>query len=205
MAPKYKLIYFDTEGLGEPIRFLFAYAGVPYEDFRFKREDWPKHKDSAPFGKVPLLEVDGKTVHQSVAICRYLANQFKLAGDNAWESVQCDMLIDSFGDLRDLVNKLFYEQDEEKRVQILKDLRKDTFPYYLKKFDEVIAKNNGHFVAGKLTWCDLYIVCLLDVIQGRLKEDIVVKDYPNVKKIYDTVMNLPAIKAWVAKRPKQQK
>ena len=32
--PEYKLTYFDIKGLAEPIRLLFAYARVPYEDVR---------------------------------------------------------------------------------------------------------------------------------------------------------------------------
>lgn len=44
MAPTYKLVYFDFPGRGEVTRFLFAYGGIKYEDFRFSFEDWPKYK-----------------------------------------------------------------------------------------------------------------------------------------------------------------
>jgi glutathione S-transferase len=46
MAPKYKLIYFNFRGRAEVIRWLFELSGVPYEDFRFEMEDWPKYKGS---------------------------------------------------------------------------------------------------------------------------------------------------------------
>lgn len=42
--PNYKLTYFPVTALGEPIRFIFSYAGVEFEDYRFEREDWPKMK-----------------------------------------------------------------------------------------------------------------------------------------------------------------
>ena len=42
--PSYKLHYFDARGYGEMIRLVFAEAGVEYEDVRYSREEWPKHK-----------------------------------------------------------------------------------------------------------------------------------------------------------------
>jgi len=38
----YKLYYFNVRGGGEPIRIIFAQAGVKYEDIRFEREEWAK-------------------------------------------------------------------------------------------------------------------------------------------------------------------
>jgi len=38
----YKLYYFNARAGGEPIRIIFAQAGVKYEDVRFEREEWAK-------------------------------------------------------------------------------------------------------------------------------------------------------------------
>ena len=32
----YRLYYFDVRGRGELIRLIFAYAGEPFDDFRFR-------------------------------------------------------------------------------------------------------------------------------------------------------------------------
>lgn len=53
-----------------------------------------------PFGKVPVLEIDGKTLNQSIAICRYLAKKAGLAGDDEWESLLVDIAVDNIYEIR---------------------------------------------------------------------------------------------------------
>jgi len=38
----YKLYYFNMRASAEPIRIIFAQAGVKYEDIRFGQEEWAK-------------------------------------------------------------------------------------------------------------------------------------------------------------------
>jgi hypothetical protein len=43
---KYRLTYFDVRGLGEPIRMIFQYEGVPFNDVRLSMEEWAEFKES---------------------------------------------------------------------------------------------------------------------------------------------------------------
>jgi len=67
-------------GICEPIRLLFHYAKVSFEDARISRKQWLALKDSTVYGKVPILEVDGKPLTYCHTISRYLARTFGLAG-----------------------------------------------------------------------------------------------------------------------------
>jgi prostaglandin-H2 D-isomerase / glutathione transferase len=53
-----------------------------------------------PMGQMPILEVDGKVMYQSGAICRYLATKVGLAGSDACENYQIDNVVESMNDYR---------------------------------------------------------------------------------------------------------
>ena len=76
MAPV-KLTYFNLKGRAELSRLILAEAGVDYEDCRLERDEWAQLKESsfAPFGQLPVLEVDGVVVAQSNSISRLLARR----------------------------------------------------------------------------------------------------------------------------------
>lgn len=53
-----------------------------------------------PMGQIPILEVDGKVVHQSLAITRYLGRELGLAGANSWDDLEIDVAVDTVNDFR---------------------------------------------------------------------------------------------------------
>lgn len=53
-----------------------------------------------PMGQMPVLEVDGRRVHQSLAMCRYVAKQIGVAGHDAFEDLQIDALVDTINEFR---------------------------------------------------------------------------------------------------------
>lgn len=53
-----------------------------------------------PFGKLPILEEDGKSLTQSVAIARYLGKKAGLDGNDDWEDLQIDVIADTIVDVR---------------------------------------------------------------------------------------------------------
>ncbi|XP_071439845.1 glutathione S-transferase-like [Hetaerina americana] len=201
MAPQYKLTYFPVKGLGEPIRFLLAYGKIEFEDYRFDVAKWPEIKPTTPFGKSPVLEIDGKVLHQSVAISRYLAKQLKLAGDNDWESMECDIMVDTVGDLRAQIAAYYYDKENPNRGSKKELLVKETVPFYLGKLDAVVSKNNGYLANGKLTWADFFFVAILDYLEAMMEMSFT-DNHANLKALKEKVLAIPQIKEWVEKRPK---
>jgi len=200
MSPKYRLIYFDAYGAAESIRQIFAYVNQDYEDIRVKRENWPAIKPTTPFGKVPVLEIEGKPITQSSAISRYLAKQFGLAGKDDWESLQCDVLVDTLKDFQGEFRKMFLETNAEKKEELKKEIFEKHIPFYLGKFDKIVADNSsGLLVGSQVTWADITFASTLDIFQTS-KPDIL-KPYPNLERLLKKIQSNPGVKAWYEKRP----
>jgi glutathione S-transferase len=71
-------------------------------------------------GQVPILEVDGKVMYQSLAIGRYLAKKVGLYGNNDQEHYEIDNAVDNVNDFRASknLNLTFIEKICIKSIQI---------------------------------------------------------------------------------------
>lgn len=210
----YKLLYFDARGAGEAIRYIFAYAGVQYEDERIpydptlttdKQPAWFPIRDSTPFHQVPVLEVDGNQLGQSIAISRFLGRRFGLAGKDEFEQATVDGLADYLSDMLIQMREVFYGDDEKTRKRAHDKYFGETIHEFLKVFEEQLERNkegSGFLVGSGPTWADLRVVAwigLLDSVDhgflGKYRE------YPRLTALVDRVNNLMGIKEWIAKRP----
>ncbi|KAL6437607.1 hypothetical protein ACFW04_004199 [Cataglyphis niger] len=146
--PRYKLIYFNARGRAEHIRYIFAYAGIDYIDERITNDCWPELKKSMPYGMLPVLEINGKPIAQSNAVARYLAREHNLTGRDEWESMLCDVLVDTLGDLKQFIFQYRTEEDLFKKEEKKAKLLKETIPFYLNKFEQTVAENGGYAVGS---------------------------------------------------------
>lgn len=94
----------------------------------------------------------------------------------------------------------FYEKNEQAKEEKLK-AAKVTVPFYLERLNAQVKKNDGYLVGGALSWADFTFVALLDYLNFMMSEDITEK-YANLKQLQKKVEEVPAIKRWIEKRPK---
>jgi glutathione S-transferase len=205
MAPNYKLTYFSGRGRAEPIRLVFAHAKVQFEDVRIEFPSWKEFKSKAqtplPWGALPVLEVDGKFLAQSMAILRYLGKVYNLAGDNEFETAKCDELLESMADFGKACWEMYIESDPAKKKERTEKIYAETLPKYLSKWNEILQKNGGFFVGNRLSIADICIADNLETHVIKLEGNILEK-YPALSAHRGTVYNSPGIKEWVEKRPK---
>lgn len=122
-----------------------------------------------PMGQMPCLEVDGRRVHQSLAMCRYVAKQIGCAGKDAFEDLQIDALVDTINEFRlskfrncndliQLLRKLLwleiaivsYEPDDNVKEKKMITLTQEVIPFYLTKMNVIAKENNGHLVLNRV-------------------------------------------------------
>lgn len=102
------------------------------KDIRIDREkEWPNLKPKSPTGQVPFLEiVDGDktvTLSQSIAIARYFARRFNLAGATPEEEVIVDMYVDQNTDyLNEFAVANFREKDETRKKELVHKFETET-------------------------------------------------------------------------------
>lgn len=198
--PTYKLIYFNARGRAEHIRYIFAYAGIDYIDERIPKERWPELKKSMPYGMLPVLEIDGKPIAQSNAVARYLARKHDLTGRDEWESMLCDVLVDTLGDLKQSISHYRTEEDLFKKEEKKAKLLKETIPFYLNKFEQAIGENGGYAVGSTTTWADFVFAVALENFENIFGVTAL-ENYPALRALKKRVHEIPAIVEWLGKRP----
>jgi len=203
--PALKLTYFDLRARAEPARLILAQAGVDYEDKRLPAPwddmaPWTEMKPTTPFGVLPILCVDGEEICQSMAIMRYLANTYGLAGKCAMERGQMDEIVDAVSDMVEKQYKAYlFEKDEAKKAELQKDFNEVALPKFLKQLEARLSKRGGqYFVGGKLSYADIVTYWFV----SELPDKSALAENPNLSANVDMVGNLPNIKKWVESRPK---
>jgi len=201
----HKLVYFDGRGRGELIRLLFAQAGVEYVDERISFSDWGAIKaDKArfPLGQMPVLELDGKILCQTMVIARHLAREFGLAGTNAMEMAVIDQTVATAIDLQSSIFDIAFAKDEAVKAENLKKFTEVQAPKVLAFFTLWLKKNGegkGFMVGDKMTLADITLYSVFEKVEGIAPG--VLADYPELKALNDRVASAPKIAAWVKKRP----
>uniref|UniRef100_A0A8C9NJM0 glutathione transferase n=1 Tax=Serinus canaria TaxID=9135 RepID=A0A8C9NJM0_SERCA len=170
-----------------------ALTGTPV---RQGRDRVSPHR-TIPFGKLPILEVDGVIIHQSLAMARYLAREAGVAGQTPVEQALADAIVDTIDDFMTLFP--WAEKNQDVRKKAFDDILTNKAPELLKDLDTFLGDKKW-LVGNSVTWADFYWdVCSTTLLS--CKPDLADK-YPRLLALRERVQALPAIAAWIQKRPK---
>lgn len=196
IMPNYRLTYFNMRGRAEIIRYIFAYLDIKYEDHRIEQADWPEIKSTLPFGKIPILEIDGLKLHQSLAIARYLTKNTDLAGKTELEQCQVDAIVDT---LDDFMSRFpWAEKKEDIKKQTFNELLTYDAPQLLQDLEAYLGEREW-FIGNSVTWADFYWeICSTTLLV--LKPDLL-DTHRRLVMLRKKVQAIPAIADWIQRRP----
>jgi len=203
-----KLYYFDGTGRAEPIRWILALGKIPFEDIRapygMPAVIPPEIKAKCRWGTVPIVEVDGKIICQSLAIGRYFANQVGLIPSDPYQAALNDEYMGAIMDIHEALWPVIFIQDEKEKAEKLEATIKKVKTQFLDVLDSLIKANGGkHLLGDKLTLADIYLAQAIDQFQILIGRDLAKEcGNENIKALQEEVMNTPEIKAVVDKRGK---
>ncbi|KAL5018475.1 hypothetical protein ScPMuIL_004197 [Solemya velum] len=203
--PTYKFVYFNGRARGEAIRMAFAVGGVKFEDVRVELSDWPTLKPKTPQGALPTLEVNGKTLSQSMAILRYVGRECGLIGKKPIEQAEVDCLIETLTDIWNSHVNFVREQDLTIKKKLLTKHTDEVLPKVMDLMEKALADNSagkGFLVGSGLTIADIRLYCTMDypLEAYGFKLD----KYPKVAAHRKMMEAIPKIADYLKKRPKDE-
>lgn len=192
------LTYFDFPGgRGEDCRLALHVAGVDFHDDRLKGPDWGNRKPDTPFGALPVLSMDGRTLGQSNAILSYIGRTHGLHPTDAWEAAEHDAVMMFVEDLRHKVaTSTRSESEDEKKAS-----RMEFADGYLKMWaDRLEQRIEGPFLAGDaLNVADLKIAGVMNWFRrGGVDhiEPTYFDRFARLTALSDAVYADPRVKSW---------
>jgi glutathione S-transferase len=202
---KPKLTYFDFDGgRGEVARLAFALGGIAFEDDRVSFADWERRKGLTPFGALPVLEVDGRTVTQSNGINRYVGKLVGLYPADPWQAALCDEAMDAVEDVGQMIVATLALPASEKKAR-REALAAGPIPFFLDRLQRRLDENGGHYFAdGRLTVADLkvflWIRYLMSGTLDHVSPDVPGRVAPRLVAHCERIKGHPAVSAYYAGR-----
>ncbi|KAM5164245.1 glutathione S-transferase 3-like [Mantella aurantiaca] len=198
MSGKPKLYYFDGRGKMESIRWLLAAVGVEFEEeiLETRQQYETLLKDRVLlYEQVPMVEMDGMKLVQSVAIMQYIAAKYNLYGKDLKERLLIDMYVAGINDLGQIIlpHPFFTPEDKQKNITIImQKAKKRYFPVY----EKVLKDHGGRFLVGnQLSWADVLLLEAMLMVEEKCGD--ILTDFPRLKAFKQRISEIPTIKAFL--------
>ncbi|TKR92810.1 hypothetical protein L596_007389 [Steinernema carpocapsae] len=204
--PTYKLYYFQGRGRAEHIRQIFKLAGKEFENVQLTQESWPSHKDDMPLNQVPVVEVDGVKIGQTLAISRFLGRQFGMAGKTDIENAKIDMLGDLIQDMSvaDGIKQWPYVllgMMPDKKEDFFREKVRPALEQFAPLVEKFLLENGNNLLVGdNVSWVDVFAAEYFSKFIDFGEKDCL-EAFPRILELIARIHNIPAIKKHIEERP----
>ena len=180
---------------------MFEDSGIKYENQYVDRETWPTEKKRLletgdnPFGQLPVVEHNGKTLFQSTSIFRYYAKKLNLHGSNDEEEYLVDNLHDCIMDSLKDASVLFGSDEAAKTLywseKAIPNVEK------VEKVASTNGRNPGPYFLGPLfSWVDILIFQFVHIQKSGIPDFST--RFPFLTKVASNVAARPNIASYLS-------
>ena len=203
MSEIVKLFYFLGRGRAETTRWMLSINEINFINVPINTpEDLLKLRNTGklPFDQMPLLEINGMYLSQSVAMVKYLARLGGYYGSNDKEALYCDMFAGAISDFAETAMQAPFQPSNNLALETLKN----RFQKFSPKFELRIKENGNNLCVGnKITFVDILLTealnSYIEWIPNLLNESKI------LSSLYERIMNEKAIKSYLNSKQRYPK
>ena len=203
MSEIVKLFYFLGRGRAETTRWMLSINEINFINVPINTpEDLLKLRNTGklPFDQMPLLEINGMYLSQSVAMVKYLARLGGYYGSNDKEALYCDMFAGAISDFAETAMQAPFQPSNNLALETLKN----RFQKFSPKFELRIKENGNNLCVGnKITFADILLTealnSYIEWIPNLLNGSRI------LSSLYERIMNEKAIKGYLNSKQRYPK
>lgn len=195
-----KLTYFDLPGRAFAIRACLLKAGVPFEDVRVKFPELVEKRGAAgfnsqvPLGQLPILEIDGKVLVQSVAMARFAAKKAGMYPADDVKALLVDSVLETVNDM-----SASAPQDPDKEVKKTKReaWTQNKLPMFLNYLENNIDDEGPYMFGKELGLADLFLFNTVNSFKTAGYDYVpatAVDGYPKLNRLYEAAKDNEVVK-----------
>jgi len=191
-------IYWKLAARGQAPMLMLHAANIEYT-WDSPPENFKEHKKDYPFGQLPCMTHNGKTIAQSGTMARYCANLSTLMPDDISYQLDADMLMEFSNDIFTLFAKAKYAGDDLAQQVAWTRVKNTQLPeklnYLVKFLGEKAFFSSDVAHAGDVAIFSVLNLAIEAGVDWREK-------FPTLSAHYDRVKSLGTIEKYLENKPK---
>ena len=218
-ASTYRLYYWPVlPGRGEFVRLVLEDTGTPYVDVARLPEDegggfgplfefYEGERAGDPVMAPPILEVDGRAIAQTHAICAYLGEKLGLAPEDELDRLATRQvhltLMDLANEAHDTHHpisvSLYYEDQREAAQAAARAFLASRLPRFLSYFERTLARTGtGWLVGDACTYADLAACQVVEGLAHAFPKAFGAAEASGLRALRDRVAARPRLAAYLS-------
>lgn len=196
-----RVTYWAGRGRMEPIRCILAAADVTFDSiFLHSKEDFEQlaAQNKVAYGQVPLVEVDGLCLVQTMPTAVYLAETNGLWPESPRDRMVAGQIVAATQDARGPFLAYPFHLDQKKVLEEIQG-EKGLLVRYCATWEAMLEPDRGPYFLQNPSLADICVFEVLDFFRHIFGDDTMrssLLKFPRVLALHDAVLQMGRLKIW---------